>query len=78
MSSYSQSLRPRTPWTGLISRSQAIVVKEKAEKADIFAEEIGREKTRVNTEVGVGWGRWQGPSGTPAEWGVGEVRSEII
>lgn len=41
-------------------RWQAIVVKEKAEKADIFAEEIGREKTRVNTEVG--WGRWwQGP-----------------
>ncbi|CAL1157217.1 unnamed protein product [Cladocopium goreaui] len=32
-------------------QEKAIVVKEKAEKADIFAEEIGREKTRVNTEA---------------------------
>ena len=35
---------------------QALVVKEKAEKADIFAEEIGREKTRVNTEVATNFG----------------------
>eukprot|EP00913_Durusdinium_trenchii_P009484 g8914.t1 len=32
-------------------QEKALVVKEKAEKADVFAEEIGREKTRVNTEA---------------------------
>lgn len=41
----------RMPPGHQIPRLQAIVVKEKAEKADIFAEEIGREKTRVNTEA---------------------------
>ncbi|CAJ1331853.1 unnamed protein product [Effrenium voratum] len=32
-------------------QEKAVVVKEKAEKADAFAEEIGREKARVNSEA---------------------------
>lgn len=43
----------RGSWIGLeeVLKEKAVVVEQKAKEADAFAEEVGREKTKVNAEA---------------------------